>query len=246
MYKNNSGLNAKTKVGKYQKGPCLTESLVLQNPLLFLYKPVVNYTMKIITKILLIGILMINSSCNREFTSSEMRNNFTENQISDLKLLTDFFTEQVCNENNNLIYKDCFEKLLPEIIETENNPFIENIDFTKQKEIYQSIDKSTFNEIWRFGKSINLKSKIESRNIRVNLNGKYLSFLKEIGTNNPYIEKYVEMTKAIGDFESIGYLQNNIYKYPDKFDLNDPNIQTIIAIHYLSQNDHFNRKERIN
>jgi len=37
MYKNNSGFIAKVKVSKYKKGLCLTEKLVLKNPLLFLY-----------------------------------------------------------------------------------------------------------------------------------------------------------------------------------------------------------------
>jgi hypothetical protein len=37
MYKNNSGLIAKTKVSKYNKGMCLNEQLVCANPLLFLY-----------------------------------------------------------------------------------------------------------------------------------------------------------------------------------------------------------------
>jgi len=37
MYKNNSGLIAKMKVSKYKKGLCLTEKLVIENPLLFLY-----------------------------------------------------------------------------------------------------------------------------------------------------------------------------------------------------------------
>lgn len=37
MYKNNSGLIAKTKVSKYKKGQCLTEKLAPKNPLLFLY-----------------------------------------------------------------------------------------------------------------------------------------------------------------------------------------------------------------
>ena len=37
MYKNNSGLIAKTKVSKYKKGLCYTEKLVYGNPLLFLY-----------------------------------------------------------------------------------------------------------------------------------------------------------------------------------------------------------------
>jgi hypothetical protein len=37
MYKNNSGLVAKTKQSKYEEGLCLTEKLVRKNPLLFLY-----------------------------------------------------------------------------------------------------------------------------------------------------------------------------------------------------------------
>ncbi len=37
MYKNNSDLIAKTKVGKYKKGLCLNEKLVCVNPLLFIY-----------------------------------------------------------------------------------------------------------------------------------------------------------------------------------------------------------------
>jgi hypothetical protein len=37
MYKNNSGLIPKMKVSKYIKGLYLTEKLVCENPLLFLY-----------------------------------------------------------------------------------------------------------------------------------------------------------------------------------------------------------------
>jgi hypothetical protein len=37
MYKNNSGLIAKTKQSKYRKGLCLSEKLMRKNPLLFLY-----------------------------------------------------------------------------------------------------------------------------------------------------------------------------------------------------------------
>jgi hypothetical protein len=37
MYKNNSGLIAKTTYSKYKKGLCLTVKLVSENTLLFLY-----------------------------------------------------------------------------------------------------------------------------------------------------------------------------------------------------------------
>ena len=44
MYKNNSGLIAKTKGSILKKGLCLTEKSVLKNPLLFLYETVVGNT----------------------------------------------------------------------------------------------------------------------------------------------------------------------------------------------------------
>ena len=43
MYKNNSGLIAKTKQNKYKKGLCLIEKLVHKNPLLFLYETVIAH-----------------------------------------------------------------------------------------------------------------------------------------------------------------------------------------------------------
>jgi hypothetical protein len=46
MYKNNSGLIAKTKQSNYKNGLCLTEKLVRTNPLLFIYKTVVQHYKK--------------------------------------------------------------------------------------------------------------------------------------------------------------------------------------------------------
>ena len=46
MYKNNSGLIAKNKVNKYKKGLCITENLMVENPLLFLYQTVGNIRLK--------------------------------------------------------------------------------------------------------------------------------------------------------------------------------------------------------
>ena len=40
MYKNNSGLNAKTKVSNHKKNQILAEKLESLNPLLFLYQTV--------------------------------------------------------------------------------------------------------------------------------------------------------------------------------------------------------------
>jgi hypothetical protein len=52
MYKNNSGLIAKTKVSKYKKGLYLTEKLMSRNPPLTIHKPLIpiKLTMNITNK----------------------------------------------------------------------------------------------------------------------------------------------------------------------------------------------------
>lgn len=199
-----------------------------------------------IAKILSIGILIISISCSKEYSSPELRKNFTKEQISDFKKITEFFTQQICNNNQNLNFKSCFEKMLPELVEKGFIPILENIDFEKQKEMYNSISKSTFNEIWGFGKTIRYKDKKEYKSIGANMNGKYLTFLSDVGINNKYISEYAEMTYSIGDFESMSLLQNHIYNYPKDLDLNDINIQILISIHYLTQNDNEKRNEKWN
>ena len=197
-----------------------------------------------IAKILIIGILIVNISCSNEYSSPELRKNFTKEQISDFKKITEFFTQQICNNNQNLNFKSCFEKMLPELVESGFIPILENIDFEKQKEMYNSISKTTFNEIWGFGKTIRYKDKKEYKSIGANMNGKYLIFLRDVGINNKYISEYAEMTYSIGDFESLSLLQNHIYNNPKDLDLNDINVQILISIHYLTQNDNEKRNEK--
>ena len=64
LYKNNSGLIAKTKVSKYKKGLCLTEKLVRENPLLFLYLTVVLNLFSNPNKLLRKGVFNISQRFN--------------------------------------------------------------------------------------------------------------------------------------------------------------------------------------
>ncbi|MFD1006539.1 hypothetical protein, partial [Winogradskyella aquimaris] len=77
MYKNNSGLIAQTKVSNYKKGLCLTEKLVRENPLLFLYKTVVcnlKNELQMKNMILSFLILLIVSSCTNTEKLTELEN----------------------------------------------------------------------------------------------------------------------------------------------------------------------------
>ena len=195
-------------------------------------------------KILLVGILImqLNSSCSEKFVTTEMKNNFTAAQIDDLKKIRDFFENQICDSNDDN-FKNCFSEMLPELIEFGWQPILDKVDYNRQKKLYESISLSTFNEIWEFQKITYPKSENELKSIASKYNGAYQKYLTELGEKNSQIKKYAEQIISAGAFESMGLLQQNIYKNPNEFDLNDANIQLLISVHYLTQNDQQKRNE---
>ena len=204
---------------------------------------VVNNTMTKIAKILLLGILLLFNSCENKNTSPELKKYFSLNQISDFRVITEFFAEQICQNSEKMDFKSCFKKMLPELVDRGWNPILENIDFEKQKEMYKSISTTTFNEIWSYGKMRKYADKTEYKSIGINTRGKYLNYLKNVGIKNKYVAKYTEEIYSRGDIEGMGLLQRYILKNPNDLDLNDFNIQILISIHYLTQNDHEKRVE---
>mgnify|MGYP006185361025 CR=1 FL=1 len=62
-------------------------------------------------------------------------------------------------------------------------------------------------------------------------------------TTNPRIAKYAKKIELSGDFNSLDLQYHEIINENDAFDLNDPNIQLILAIHYLSINDQVKRNQ---
>ena len=188
-------------------------------------------------------ILQINFSCKSEHSTTELKNNFTTEQISELYKIIDFFKSQIC-ENNNSDFKTCFSELLPNLLEYGWQPILDNVDFEKQKELYSSISQSTFDEIWEFGKATYPETGLELKSVGSKYNGKYQKFLTELGKNNNEIKDYADRLIGAGDFESMGLLQQRIFKNPTEFDLDNPNVQLLIAVHYLSQNDQQKRTDK--
>jgi len=68
--------------------------------------------------------------------------------------------------------------------------------------------------------------------------------LTDLGKTNPRIAKYAKRIWDSGDFYSMDIHYSNILMNKKLFDLNDPNIQLTLAIHYLSLNDTEKRKEK--
>lgn len=195
--------------------------------------------------ILIFGVIILQSnlSCKSHYSATELNKNFTSDQITDLNKIREFFKSEMCLHMDS-DFKTCFERTPHEYLEATGNPFWMNIDFEKQKELYSQISQTTFNEIWNFGKATYLDNGLELKSIGAVYNGKYQKFLNDFGNKNKYIKKYAERVSGAGDFNSLYLTYRQILKYKKDLDLNDPNIQLIISIHYLSLNDQEKRKEK--
>jgi hypothetical protein len=194
--------------------------------------------------ILIFGIitLQVNLSCKTQYSATELNNNFTTEQKADLKKITNFFKNQMCL-NMDSDFKTCYEQIPHEYLEATGNQFWTNINFKKQKKLYEQISKSTFDEIWILCKSTEYETGKEKHSLCPNLTGKYYNYLSDYGKQNPAISEYAKKINASGDFFIMDIRYWNVLNVKKHFDLSNPNIQLILAIHYLSLNDQEKRNE---
>ncbi len=183
---------------------------------------------------------------NRLADNKTIKKTFSETEIQDLQLIFNFFNESICLNLEPLALTSCYKDFFKKMENWEQTGNFElNISFNKQLKMYSQISESTFQEIWTFGKSIYRESPQDTfRTVSINLNGKYLIFLKKTGRKDEVINQYYESIFAAGDLTPsliTGLLVNHRY-----YNIEDIRIKLIVAIHYLTLNDQFNRNEKIN
>jgi len=195
-------------------------------------------------RIILLSLFLFNFSCFSQFATDEMKAVFTQQEIADLKILNDFFVESVCQENEIIDFKTCFEKELPYMYEYGFDSIVKRVDFEEQKKIYETISASTFNEIWGYAKKWKDVNQAPTYKwLSVKNYGNYLNFLLEVGKKNEFIFKYGDFLLSAGDLYMTSSFILAILENPDELNLNDPNIQLITSIHMLSILDLVQREE---
>jgi hypothetical protein len=185
-------------------------------------------------------ILQVFFSCKANYSNTELENNFTREQISDLNKISDFFKDQICIDKDEDL-RTCYERIPHDYLKAYGDGFWTNINFEKQKELYDQISKSTFNEVWMFSNATFYPSGTKAKSLSAVAKGKYQKFLADLGKRKPRIAKYAERISASGDFSGFDFNYREIIKDKKSFNLKDPNIQLILAIHYLSLNDQATR-----
>ena len=212
---------------------------MLSNP-----KQVVNTMKKAFLLIVSILIFSIVNSCQTNYSMVALEKNFTKEEISDLKKITAFFIQSICSDGES-DFKNCYKKTNHDSLMMNGTGIWAKIDFEEQKKLYDKISKKTFDEIWMYCESTYYPSKTKSLDICPVTDGKYQSYLTDLGKENPRIGKYAARIQASGNFNGLDIHYQEILKMSSDFDLNDPNIQLILSIHYLSINDNEKRNAHL-
>ena len=190
-------------------------------------------------RILLILILVFSfSSCRSIKTTTELELQFTKRQISDLNKISDFFIEEVMKGEE---FKKGVGNLYKTLYTVGLDTILKNIDYDKQKELYNSISSTTFNEIWEI--KINTGRFEGEEYILPKYQGKFQLYLIQLRKTNPFAEDTFEHMEASGDFSML-YFNDYINKNFHEMNFDDFNNQLIISVYFLSMIDDNERDPR--
>ncbi|MCL3782229.1 hypothetical protein EMN47_17715 [Prolixibacteraceae bacterium JC049] len=200
--------------------------------------------------LLLISTMIIALSCTTQrqndlLNDQTIKESFDTTQINDLVKIQSFFdksiglTENDKQENMGKVYNDFF-------LQNSNIKKVSDlklsINLNDQKALYNQLDKNTFNDIWEISWSKKGYSTDTLKHIQLNRQGKYVELLKTIGKQNTVISNYYNSLEIAGDISPSMFA--DLIKNYKNYDIKDPKIRLIIAIHYLTLNDQFERKEK--
>ncbi|EDM43687.1 hypothetical protein SCB49_08853 [unidentified eubacterium SCB49] len=195
-------------------------------------------------KFFIVAVLLLcfTNACKSRYDTTELENNFSKSEIVALHKITQFYKNQICADNE-ADFKSCYEKIPHDSLMAQGTPYWSQIDFQKQQVLYQNLLDTTQKEIWTFCKTIDRKTQLAYASICPAYDGRYQKYLLEFGLRNPYVAHYVDQLQKSGDFNMLALNVKAIALGDHPLDLKDPNIQLIMAIHFLSLNDQEKRSE---
>jgi len=188
-----------------------------------------------------LSIFLVFSFQQTKLRSKEITESFSKKEIKDLEKTVKFFSIEMCG--TGISFEECMNNSINDLAENGWQLILRNIDINNQLNLYRSFESDIFEEIWTFCRTSNPREGWIRRSICYNQEGKYDEFLSKVGQENPIVKAYHEDLKTSGDFIGIVRFEREIYHKTGKIDVEDPNIQLILAIEYLSQNDNEKRRE---
>jgi len=195
--------------------------------------------------IITIFALSCNSQRQNDLSNDEaIKESFNKSEIKDLSKIQRFFDQSIgvtdyTNEKEILkAYSDFFKVNTEiEMASEIKIPF----SISAQKDLNNQLDKSFFDEIWIYRETIANNTGDTLTDMELNLSGKFVAFLKKQGLQDKKFENYYKTISLAGDVSPS--LVAVIAKNFNDYDIEDPKIRLLIAIHYLTINDNLNKKQ---
>jgi hypothetical protein len=154
---------------------------------------------------------------------------FNEQEQKEVQILKDFFLNDILKISEEDFCYDFKLRILE----------LDSIGYTSVKreqvnELLSSISKATYNQIWDFKSETRIRNSLGIYEYLVPKKGsKYLRFLERNTKFNSQVKNYYNETMSTGDFSHSAML-NYINSKTLDFDLHNPDILTVFAIHFIS------------
>ena len=179
-------------------------------------------------KLFLICALLV-SGCKSVETSPKLRHSFDRQGIEELQTLRNFFVYDLLELND----KDFYFGFKSKILKLDSTAY-NTVKREQITEVLNSISRATYNEIWHFKTEKRIQNSLGTYDYLAPKKGsKFLRFLEKNTAYNSKMREYYDETIRTGDFSHkvmLEYVNGNTID----FDLHDIDIQTILAIHFIS------------
>lgn len=165
---------------------------------------------------------------------------FDQAEIDGLQQLFDFFNAHICTAGQQEGLTACYQVFLERLREEQKAGHLSiGIPLPSQQVLYERIPDEAFRAIWMETTAISQGRGETGRDtfstVEINLQGKYMAFLKQIGERDERIQNYHNRIATLG---SIGpsNIADLLINY-DAYRIEDIRTKFIIAVHYLTLND---------
>ena len=186
---------------------------------------------------------MITSSCSKQENILLMNDNLVNNyynstEIAELMRIQLFFDEAI--GITNMLDTDELENAYSQL-------FMLNKDIKQASELqipfdeedvralFGKIDVDVINDIWGQNSFITGIVSEGSKDLEINANGEFVRLLKEMGEKDLQAKEYYNSLKLPGDITP--NLVASLAKASDQYNIDDPKIRLLIAIHYITIRD---------
>lgn len=170
--------------------------------------------------------------------------NFSDEQIAGLDSIRQFFIDEACRISDKNKPEDCLSTYLENLRQKAlAGPVELGLAPDQHNNFVTALSSMVREAIWEPGlmvqdrlvDSINVTDTIQVLNLR--MGGKYMLFLQSLAKENPKIKYYLDTFNASGDISPL--LFGDVMQNYREYNLQDPQVQLVLAVHYLTIQDHF-------